>query len=153
MATRADRLQVVVELAEQAENLAAEALNLARDQHQRAEQKHQELNLYRQDYQQSLSATGISQSADSIARARGFLNQLTQAVEQQQSIRDQFFILFEQKKTAWHKAHLKFKALTDLVKKMEQEHQKELSKKEEKMLDEWVTLGFARKGNSQNIQL
>ena len=153
MATRADRLQVVVELAEQAENTAAEALNLAREQHQAAEQKLQELNLYCKDYQQSLSTTGISQSADAIVRARGFLNQLTQAVEQQQTIVDQFFKLFEQKKGAWHKAHLKFKALKDLVERIEHEHQQALSKKEEKMLDEWVTMGFARKASDNSLQM
>lgn len=154
MASRADRLQIVLELAEQAENDAADIFNKARSQHEREHIKLNDLANYCSDYQTSLASASGLQTAESIVRSRGFLSQLVEAKRQQQQIVTQFLKLADQKKQIWHKAHLKHRAMKDLIQRLREDEQKILSKQEEKMLDEWVTIGFARKElNSDGARL
>ena len=145
MASRADRLHIVLEMAEKAENQAAEVFNQARTQHEQAQKKLEDLAAYCLDYQEGLGVLGGRQSAETIARSRGFLGQLMQAKRQQQQIVVQYLKLVEQKKQSWHKSHLKHRALKDLINRFKADDQKVLNRQEEKMLDEWVTLDFTRK--------
>lgn len=149
MASRVERLTLVLELAEKAENTAAEGFNLARTQVQHESQKLNDINSYYSEYQQGLSAARGHQNVDAMIRARGFLQQLAQAKQQQQQIVSQYTKLSEQKKQAWLKAHLKHKSMQELIARLKAEEARALSVKEEKMLDEWVTGGFARK-SAQN---
>lgn len=150
MDSRAKRLGVVLELAQQAENTAAEIYNKARSQHRQELQKLENLAAYCEDYQGNLDVVGSCQSVDAIARSRGFLSQLVNAKKQQQQIVHQFLILADQKKHHWHKAHHKHHALKELIQRLNSDHQKALSRQEEKLLDEWVTMGFARRNSETN---
>lgn len=151
MATRADRLQPVLNMAAKAEDTAAEVFNKARAQHAQEDQKLSDLNSYCTDYQQNLAQTGVRQSVAEVVRARGFLQQLLQAREQQTHVVMQFGKLAETKKQAWHKAHLKHRALKDLLARLRADEQRALTRTEEKMLDEWVTASFARK-SAENLR-
>lgn len=145
MASRADRLKVVLELAQKAEDEAADIFNKARKQLTGEQQRLEDLCTYYNDYQQSLAAASGLQTVDAIVRSRGFLQQLAQAKSQQQQIVAQYAKLSDQKKRAWHKAHLKHRALKDLIMRLKADEAQVLSRKEEKLLDEWVGSGIARR--------
>ncbi len=145
MATRADRLRVVLQLAAEAEDSAADLFHQARLQCEKALEKLNELDLYCDEYQQSLRQTGVQATAETIARARGFLHQLTQAKAQQRQAVTQTQKVMAQKQQCWHAAHLKHRSMKDLVERLQADEQRQMNRKEEKMLDEWVTAGYTRR--------
>lgn len=135
--SRAKRLQVVLELAEQHERTAADALEQAREQKDLDEKKLEELSQYCEDYELAFRRPQPFMRADEIQRQRGFLVQLHEARDQQLRIVEQRIKVFNSKQQIWQKAHLKRKAMGDLIVRFKQDEARVLSKQEEKMLDEW----------------
>ncbi len=148
MASRADRLQVVLELAEGAMNEAAEHFAKAREQLEGEKKQLEDLTLYCEDYQNQLAAASGQHSVDALVRSRGFLGQLLQAKRQQAQMTEHTQKIVNQKQTLWHKAHQKHRAMKELIDRLQADELLALSRKEEKMLDEWVTIDFSRKAQS-----
>lgn len=137
MSKRAQRLSLVLELAERTEQQAAQTYEMARRLWQEDAQKLQDLELYCVEYEASISTARVVRRAQDMVRDRGFLQQIYRARQQQESVVKQREGLTEQKKQLWHKAHLKHSALRNLIERMREDEQKALNRKEEKLLDEW----------------
>lgn len=137
MSQRAQRLDIVLDLAERTEQKAAQAYELARRLWQEDTQKLKDLEVYCMEYEASISTARVVRRAQDMVRDRGFLQQIYRARQQQESVVKQREGLAEQKKQLWHKSHLKHRALRNLIQRMREDEQKSLNRKEEKLLDEW----------------
>ncbi len=139
---RAERLEVVVDLAERQVQKASEIYNIAQQAWKSDEAKLEELRSYYGEYENAFNH-GAALRASDIARHRGFLQKLADAIVQQGDVVRHRFEVAESKKALWHKAHLKHGALRDLIQRMRADEERILSKREEKMLDEWFTQSAA----------
>lgn len=137
--SRAKRLQLVLDMAEHVEQKAAGAYQMARDLWQEDQLKLEQLQRYYDDYEASFSGSSRALRAEDIVRQRGFLQQLSEAKHQQRQTIQRRSAVAEHKKQAWHKAHLKHKALRELVTRLQCEESNELSRKEEKLMDDWCS--------------
>lgn len=137
--SRATRLQIVLELADTAESKAANAYEMANKLLREDEGKLEELCSYYDDYESLFAGSPAQMRVDDIARQRGFLIQLTEAKKQQYQVIEQRKKIAETKQAAWQKTYIKRRALSDLIDRLKADEEKSLSKKEEKMLDEWFT--------------
>lgn len=149
--SRAKRLEVVLELAERDEQEAARALETARLNKEQDEQKLLELIQYHEDYELAFKQPLPLIRAEQMQRQRGFLVQLSQAREQQEMIVKKRCDLLGQKQQLWQRAHLKRKAMAELIDRMRNDEARTLDKKEEKMLDEWFTQSAQRR--AENLAL
>lgn len=135
--SRVKRLQMVIELVEKQEQQAAEVLEQARQQKVADEQKLEELHHYYEDYENSFRQPSPMLRAEQMQQQRGFLVRLAEACTQQSQIVQRRVTEHATQKKAWMQIHLKRKAMQDLIEQFKRDEAKELSKKEEKMLDEW----------------
>ena len=133
---RSKRLAVVLDLAERAKDQAAQEFELARQQCLQEEQKLTQLIDYYRDYQQSF-ALKKNLRVEELVKQRGFLEQLAQAQKQQQALIRSAQATLETKRVAWQKCHIKHKNLAELINRYRGQEELALSKKEQKMLDEW----------------
>lgn len=144
MMSRSKRLQVVLELVGNAEHNAAKAYGDARRMGEESQLKLDSLVQYCREYEDSSGGTQRVLRAEDIVRQRSFLEQIYIAKQQQVHVVKQCQKLIEQKKQAWHKAHLKHQALQDLLSRLREDEQKALTRKEDKMLDEWFAQSQSR---------
>lgn len=135
--SRAKRLIVVLNLAERTEQQAAQASELAHRLWQDDQKKLDDLCQYYSDYETSFEGKNACRRAVDIARQRGFLSQLTEAKVQQSAVVEKRLSICQAKQQLWQQARLKRKALQELIARLEADEVRALSRKEEKMLDEW----------------
>jgi flagellar FliJ protein len=140
---KSKRLAIVLELAEREKDQAAQAFEQARQQYAQEEQKLAQLEDYYQDYARSFTSTRTLRVED-LVKQRSFLQQLSQAIQQQQGLLQTVKNAVEQKRQAWQKSHVKHKNLADLITRYRAEEQAVTDKKEQKMLDEWFQQSRAR---------
>lgn len=146
--SRAKRLQLVLDMAAKAEDKAAEALELARQLKLTDEQKLAELCQYYEDYEISFRRPQTLIRAEEMLRQRGFLMQLSEAKEQQSQVVEKRTVIFTNKQQLWQVAHLKRKSMQDLVQRLQSDEDRLLSRREEKMLEEWFTQTASQRENS-----
>lgn len=149
MAKRSARLALVLQVTERAEQTAAEAFEAAQRSYIAEQQKLEELRLYHADYQSTFTNGRVMRASD-IARQRAFLQKLADAITQQGQMVAQAERVIAQRKSLWHKAHLKHRAMVEHVGKVRLEEQKLLERKEEKMLDEWSAAKARRSSEPRN---
>lgn len=135
---RAKRLQTVVRLAERDERQALANLGAAQQKLQREQQQQQQLTDYAGDYQRQISGSGGGQiSAAQLHTTVGFLQQIEQALKQQQQ---QIALLQKQvdhEREVWQQAQAKLKALQQLIEKLESEYDHQQARQEQRQADEW----------------
>lgn len=148
MGTRSNRLEIVLELAERNERKAADVYDAAKRMWQADEAKLEELRTYYSEYERSFTGNNVMRASD-MARQRDFLQKLSDAIVQQGEVVAHRFELAETKKGLWHKAHMKYAALRDLIQRMRADEQRVLSRREEKMLEEWFTQSSLRRSLEQ----
>src|SRR5690606_9788953 len=113
--SRAKRLNMVLDIAERTENKAAEAFEMARRLWLEDQEKMADLQRYYQDYETAFTQPSIRLRAQDIAQQRGFLQQLAEAVRQQAQIVERRRAIADTKQVDWRTAHLKRRALQELV--------------------------------------
>lgn len=134
---RSKRLQVVLDLAKRKEDEALKALQVAQSSLASQNQKLSELTQYQRDYQQSLrEAYQTHATADSCATYQHFLAQVGDAIEQQQQTVALAEQQFDQVRIHWLTLHEKQQGMGSLIDRFRDEEDKELDKKEQKMIDE-----------------
>lgn len=146
--SRSKRLNMVLEIAERAENKAAEAFEMARRLWHDDQEKMADLQRYYQDYETAFTQPSMRMRAQDIAQQRSFLQQLAEAVRQQQQIVERRKSIADAKQRDWRIAHLKRRALQELVARVRADEQRVLSRKEEKMLDEWFNQTAQRRAEA-----
>lgn len=143
--SRAKRLNLVLDIAERAENKAAEAFELARRMWQEDQEKMADLQRYYEDYEQTFSRPAVRLRAQEIVQQRSFLQQLAEALRQQGQIVERRRLIADNKQMDWRTAHLKRRALQELIERVKADEQKVLTRKEQKMLDEWFAQSSQRR--------
>ena len=134
---RSKRLQVVLDLAKRKEEEALKALQIAQGSLSNQNQKLQELTQYQRDYQQSLrDAYQTHATAESCATYQHFLAQVGAAIEQQQQAVALAEQQFDKVRVHWLALHEKQQGMGSLIDRFRDEEDKELDKKEQKMIDE-----------------
>lgn len=135
--SRVKRLQLVLDMVKKQEQAAAEALDQARQLKSADEQKLEELTHYYEDYESACRQPAPFIRAEDMQRQRGFLVRLSEACAQQIQVVERRCVLCDGKREEWRQIHLKRKAMQELIEQFKRDEARELSKKEEKMLDEW----------------
>ncbi|GGY39607.1 hypothetical protein GCM10011297_11010 [Bacterioplanes sanyensis] len=135
---RAKRLQTVVRLAERDERQALANLGAAQQKLQQEQQQQQQLTDYAGDYQRQISGGDGGQiSAAQLHTTVGFLQQIEQALKQQQQ---QIVLLQKQvdhEREVWQTAQAKLTALQQLIEKLELEYDQQQARLEQRQADEW----------------
>ncbi|HEY7774790.1 MAG TPA: flagellar export protein FliJ [Marinagarivorans sp.] len=144
MSDRAKRMGLILELAEKDVDAAATAFADAKAYLASERNKLDDILSYLNDYSATSEGAGVRLSPDQLMRQRAFIGQLSQAQAQQRQLIAQREREVEHKKSLWQKAHLKQRAMQDLVKRMSEEAQAHADKKEEKLLDEWAQQQYVR---------
>ena len=148
---RSQRLNTILLLANEAERQAAEAYQLVNKVLLEEVQKYQDLCDYYTEYEAFFNRSHSLVNACDISRQRSFLIQLTDAKLQQNQVIFQRRTLVESKKIIWQKAHLKRLAMADLIQRIKADEDRALSKKEEKMLDEWYLQSSSTNENRSRL--
>lgn len=146
--SRATRLNMVLDIAERAENKAAEAFEMARRLWLEDQEKMVDLQRYYQDYENAFTQPTMRLRAQDIAQQRGFLQQLAEAVRQQAQVVERRRTIADTKQVDWRTAHLKRRALQELIQRVRADEQRLLTRKEEKMLDEWFNQTAQRRAET-----
>lgn len=150
--SRAKRLNLVLDIAERTESKAAEAFEMARRLWREDQEKMDDLQRYYNDYEHAFTQPVARMRAQDIAQQRGFLQQLADALRQQQQVVDRRRSIADAKQSDWQTARLKRRALEDLISRLKADEQKVLTRKEEKMLDEWFTQSLSRRDESGQVK-
>ena len=105
------------------------------------------LEQYYREYEVSFEAQGRLTSGEEISRQRYFLTQLADARSSQEVLISNCQKVVEDKKSNWHKAYLKQRALSELIERIKNNEDTALSRQEEKFLDGWTTQTAQRSVN------
>ncbi|WP_299016154.1 flagellar export protein FliJ [uncultured Photobacterium sp.] len=139
-------LELILERAKDDEHKASLALNNARIERDTYYQQLQQIEQYRLDYCQQLTARGLDGlSASSYNHLQKFLGQLDETLVKQKEAGGQFEQQVEQCSEFWNEMRKKRQSIEWLQEKKQAERQALRDKQEQTMMDEFATLQFARK--------
>lgn len=144
MSDKTKRMSLILELAEKDVDSAANEFAGAKARLAAERNKLEDILSYLNDYAAASEAGNLRLSSEQLMRQRAFIGQLSQAQSQQRLLIAQNEREVEHKKSLWQKAHLKQRAMQDLVKRMSDEEQAHADKREEKLLDEWAQQQYVR---------
>jgi len=137
MVAKSKRLQVVVNLAERELHDSAAALAKVNQQYHFEEGRLQELQTYFEEYQQQAKQQwGSGISVSQLMNFNYFLNNLRQAIEQQQQTLAHLQRVCERARQQWLNHKAKHVNLCDLQKKALQDEDKMLEKKLQRDIDD-----------------
>lgn len=135
---RAKRLQVVLDLAQRAEQSALKALAHHQQSFLAEQQQKDQLLIYADEYQRQLSTpTGSAIQAGQLHNTMGFLQQIETAIKgqaQQLSLLQQ---RVEAARNEWLCCQGKVKALQSLLDKLDIEYAQEQDRRQQVEADEW----------------
>ncbi|GHA47510.1 flagellar export protein FliJ [Photobacterium aphoticum] len=139
-------LALILERAKDDEDKASLALNQARVERENYYIQLQQIEQYRLDYCRQLSERGQQGlTASSYGHLQKFLNQLDETLTKQKQAASQFDFQVEQCSEHWHEMRKKRRSIEWLLEKKQTERQQFLDRQEQKMMDEFATLQFARR--------
>ncbi len=139
-------LNLILEHAKEEEHQASLALNQARIERQNYLQQLQQIEQYRLDYCKQLSTRGQEGlTASSYGHLQKFLTQLDETLAKQKEAGHQFEFQIEQCSEHWNEVRKKRRSIEWLLEKKQTERQQMLDRQEQKMMDEFSTLQFARR--------
>lgn len=145
MMKRAQRLQPVIDMAQDAEREAAGKLGQCQQALQQAEEQLHNLQQYRADYQQQWIAKGqTGVSGQWLMNYQRFLSQLEVAIEQQEKNIAWHANNVSVSQTAWQQTYARLEGLRKLVQRYRDEAQQAADKQEQKLLDEMAQRLMAR---------
>ncbi|MGF1680405.1 flagella biosynthesis chaperone FliJ [Photobacterium makurazakiensis] len=144
-----EALELILERTRDDEHKASLALNQARIEHQNYLQQLQQIEQYRLDYCKQLSVRGQEGlTASAYGHLQKFLNQLDETLVKQKAAGLQFEQQIEQCSEHWNEVRKKRRSIEWLLEKKKTERQQHLDRQEQKMMDEFATLQFARRMNT-----
>lgn len=139
-------LELILERAKDDEHKASLALNNARVERENYHEQLKQIEQYRLDYCKQLSARGQQGlSASSFGHLQKFLSQLDETLVKQKAAGVQFEEQVEQCSEYWNEVRKKRRSIEWLLEKKQTERQQQRDKQEQKMMDEFATLQYARR--------
>lgn len=145
MTVRSKRMAVVVGMAKREEEQAAAVFGERQQQLAAEQERLRELEVYYGEYATKLEQQTSGLRAEDFQTARGFLQRLSDAQSQQRQHIEKIEAGVEVAKKAWHTMYLKKQNLDKLVDRYVKEEDDLAQKKEQKMIDEWVSQSLSRK--------
>jgi flagellar FliJ protein len=145
MSDKSKRMSLILDLVEKEVQTAASAFSNAQSRLAVDRLKLEEILSYLNGYANAQQGAGLRLTPEQLIRQRAFIHQLSQAQTQQRLIIAQSERDVEHKKSLWQMAHLKQRAMQDLVKRMADEELAKSDKLEAKLLDEWAQQQFVRR--------
>lgn len=136
-------MQPVLELARREEEAAAEEYNGARQKWHQTVAQLKEMEGFYQDYSEKNIQTK-SLRVDQFANSRAFLGNLAGVIKGQKNVVIQAEREMEAHKKNWHGYYLKRQSIDDLITRYRQEEILEMDKREQKLIDEWVSQNRGR---------
>lgn len=133
---RSQRMAVVLQMAERAEETAAKQLEQSRAQVAQAEQQLQQVEDYQQEYLQELNRPKSGVSAYAMINDRRFLEQLHRACQAQMA---QIRLLRDQEERSlrnWQQCYQRRRNIEQLIARLRQDENALLEKQLQKELDE-----------------
>ncbi len=144
---RSKRMQSIVNIASNEEDVAAKGLAEAINNLDRQGVALQELISFREDYSRKFHKT-VNTNALAIQQFHHFVSQLNQGIEHQQKILLQAEDAIEEQRQLWIERHNRTRALNKVVENyVRQEHESE-EKLEQKLLDEYAMRSGIKQRNS-----
>ena len=126
-------------MADREEKSATDSVEEIRAKLQAEEEKLQGLINYYDEYASDFGQSEKLTTARQIQMQRTFLEKLSEAKAQQQLQIQNVNARLQEKIEIWRKIYLKNKSLHDYVSRLRLDEQKQLTKKEERLLDDWFT--------------
>jgi flagellar FliJ protein len=142
--SRAKRIQVVLTLAQQQEDLAAKRLGQYREQLATEEQQLAQLKEYATQYMSDYAGQRQGVYAHQLINYSGFVHRLGQLCKEQEVKLDRMQVIYKKLQEQWRISHQKRKSIEDLIERFKQEESLLLEKQLQKELDELSTQKFAR---------
>lgn len=144
----ADRLKLIIELAERRERQAAAQLGQIRDRQAAEEQRLQELQGYRDEYHGTRRPEMQGgMSAAQLVNFKQFAGRLHSAVGQQQQVLEQFARECERLEQRWRHARSRRVALEKLRVRYQEQEARRREKREQHLNDEHAARVFGRRGH------
>lgn len=134
--SRAKRLQIVLHLAQKAEDQAASRVKEQAGLLRNEETQLQELKDYSAQYLNSYGNMRDGISAQQMINYSGFIGRLAEAVKDQENKILRLQQGLDKLKAQWTVAHQKRKTLEDLMERLDKEYSDQLEKRLQKELDE-----------------
>lgn len=137
---RSERLQIIEKLAQQREDQAAKALAQLRAQLDNEQAQLSELDSYRTEYQAYLQRQGSEGlSIVQWRRTQGFIDQLSQVMQQQQEVIRRCHEQESQLLQHWQRLYQRRKSLEQLVERVSLDEFIAADRAEQKAIDELVS--------------
>ena len=137
---RSQRMKVVLQLAERAEEAAATTLQSSRQQLQQAEEQLQQIEDYQQHYIQELNAQNGRVSVQTLMNDRQFLQQLTGISATQRQQIEQLQQQEGQCLHNWQLCYQRRQNIENLIERLQQAENLDEEKRLQKQLDELSSL-------------
>ncbi|MBR9911633.1 MAG: flagellar export protein FliJ [Gammaproteobacteria bacterium] len=138
--SRSQRMTVVLQLANRAEEAAVNALNDSRENVERAREQLEQISRYQQEYTRQLNAKTAGLSAQNMINDRRFLQQLGQALSAQQ----QQILQLQQAETGclrnWQQCYQRRQGIEKLIQSLKSAEDASAEKLLQKELDELSSL-------------
>ncbi|PSW11154.1 flagella biosynthesis chaperone FliJ [Photobacterium rosenbergii] len=139
-------LELILNQTADAEHKASLALNQARIERENYLQQLQQIEQYRLDYCRQLSERGQQGlTASAYNHLQKFLNQLDETLVKQKSAGAHFDQQVEQCSQHWQEMRKQRRSIEWLIEKKQTERQRLLDKQEQKLMDEFATMQYARR--------
>lgn len=139
-------MDFLLEQAKERENQAVLTLNKAKAELESYYRQVEQIEKYRLDYCQQLVERGKSGlSASQFVHLNRFLNQLDETLAKQRGAEAHFKQQVENSEHYWLEVRKQRKSYEWMIERKQQEKQKAEAKREQKQMDEFSTLSYARR--------
>ncbi|UQB41685.1 flagellar export protein FliJ [Thiomicrospira microaerophila] len=141
--SRAQRIKVLVELAEQDVDKAQLTLKEIRANRTFTEQQLSDLKNYRNEYMARLTTSGQMLPIQ-LQTTQAFINKLNLAIEGQQTQLKSIEAMLEQAQQQWTEKRMRLQALDKVYQNLLRKEYQQTERAEQKMLDELASQNFKR---------
>lgn len=143
-------LALLLERAKDDEQKAATALHQSRLEKENYLRQLQQIEQYRLDYSRQLSERGMQGlTASSYSHLQKFLSQLDETLSRQKAAGHHFDHQITRSSEQWNEVRKQRRSIEWLLEKKQTERQQRLDRQEQKLMDEFATLQFARRMTNQ----
>lgn len=134
---RSQRLQIVLQLAQQKEEAAQQELLQAQTRLQQEQDKLVQLQQYQSEYLDNLKAqTGRQMSAMQYQAMTQFINRLSVAISEQRRQVQLVGIALERVQAKWRQLYQKRQKMGDLIERCKKDEAREQDQREQRLMDE-----------------
>lgn len=145
--SRAQRMQVVLTLAERNEQQLAQQLSQFTQQLAAEAEQLRQLDEYADQYLHSYANRKTAVRAEELIAYSGFIQRLAEARKEQQVRLERLQLQLARLQQAWRIAHQKSQSIKDLITRLQQDENARADKRLQKEMDELVGQAYSRRSD------